>query len=175
MNKEEAIQKIIDMAKGGIVKPFEAYCHSNPCMACPFQKNKCVESAIGGLIDRIIKTEESQKAETNLEHYIVRNGVHITKEPEVEVWEFRFKKGAEKQFFDANIKSVLDWLLSPYEKPKYKLSKFEHNLLECYLNGEFGIKDFWTLEQMQKKGCFNNIPTDVSIRDILDNCEVIEE
>lgn len=67
-----------------------------------------------------------------------------------------------------------DWLNKPYEKPKYKLTQFEYDLLSVH-------KDFKTynnianqihLFKMREKGYFKNIDTNIPIREILDNCEV---
>lgn len=178
MNKDEAINLIIEEAKRGNEYAHTDFCEKYvTCKECPLGENEgCRKSLFNSLIERLLKAEE--KKETNFDHYIVRNGVHITKEPDVEIWEFRFKKGTEKQFFDANIKSVLDWLLSPYEppKPKYKLSKFEYDLLRVYLEEvHIGcIRTYWELEGMCGKGYFKDLPTNIPFKDILDNCEVID-
>ena len=172
MNKEEAIKKIIDMTKDGVEKPFEAYCHSNPCICCPFYNDVCVEAMIGGLIDALIKAEE--KKETNLEHYahcfhndginegVVRGELYLDGE------------ACELALKSYDLKEFVSWLLSPYEKPRYKLSKFEYDLLKCY-DPSYVIIELWLLTIMQSKGYYKDIPTNVSIKDILANCEVVEE
>lgn len=71
-------------------------------------------------------------------------------------------------------KGAIDWFLSPYEeppKPKFKLTKFEHDLLECY-DVERRISEFWLLDKMNKKGYFKGVPDDIPINKILANCEV---
>ena len=69
-----------------------------------------------------------------------------------------------------------DWLNKPYEKPKYKLTQFEYDLLSVH-------KDFKTYNQianqihlfkMREKGYFKGIDTSTPIHEILDNCEVIQ-
>lgn len=71
---------------------------------------------------------------------------------------------------------VAEWFKEPYKKPTYKLTKFEYDLLSVY-------KDFKTYNQianqihlfkMHEKGYFKGIDTKIPIREILDNCEVIE-
>lgn len=172
MTKEETLDMIIDDYKNGSQSAMRDYCNGTRCDDCQFDFNDCMNDVTKTLTERLLKTEGHQ--ETNLEHYIVRSGVHITKEHDIEIWEFRFKKGTEKQFFDADCASICDWLLSPYEEPKpNKLSKFEHDLLECYHSG-YAIKDFWQLEKMVDKGYFKGVPTNARIEDILDNCEVID-
>lgn len=174
MTKEEAIESMIESYKKGEQSPFTNLCGEHACYECPF-KNGCTDTVVNKLIERLLKSEEHQ--ETNLDHYIIRGiGVCITMEDDCEKWGFRFKKGAEKQFFDENNKPVLDWLLSPYEepKPKYNLTQFERDLLECYDVGR-RISEFWLLDKMHKKGYFKGVPTDVPINKILANCEVVEE
>lgn len=70
---------------------------------------------------------------------------------------------------------VKDWLKQTHKKPKYKLTQFEYDLLSVH-------KDFKTynkianqthLFKMREKGYFKNIDTNIPIREILDNCEVV--
>ena len=67
------------------------------------------------------------------------------------------------------------WLVSPCRK-KYKLTQFEYDLLSVH-------KDYKTYNQianqihlfkMHEKGYFKDIDTNIPIREILDNCEVIK-
>lgn len=71
---------------------------------------------------------------------------------------------------------IKEWLNKPYEKPKYKLTQFEYDLLSVH-------KDYKTYNQianqthlfkMHEKGYFKGIDTNIPIREILDNCEVIK-
>lgn len=61
-----------------------------------------------------------------------------------------------------------------HSKPKYKLSRFECDLLDSCYDYMCFIKDSWMLDNMHDKGYFKDIPNDVPIKDILDNCEVID-
>lgn len=72
-------------------------------------------------------------------------------------------------------KKVEEWLKQTHIKPKYKLTQFEYDLLSVH-------KDFKTynkisnqihLFKMREKGYFKNIDTNIPIREILDNCEVV--
>lgn len=78
-----------------------------------------------------------------------------------------FKKYSEKGF---------DWLLEEH-KESIKLTKFEYDLLKCYQetkdDGEF--VDHYILKEMQYKGHFQNADYNLTIEEILDNCEVIEK
>lgn len=75
------------------------------------------------------------------------------------------EKNAEQMFNDFG-----------YTKPKYKLTQFEYDLLSVH-------KDYKTYNQitnqthlfkMHEKGYFKYIDTNIPIREILDNCEVIK-
>lgn len=70
---------------------------------------------------------------------------------------------------------IKEWLNKPYEKSKYKLTQFEYDLLSVH-------KDFKAYNQianqthlfkMREKGYFKGIDTNIPIREILDNCEVV--
>lgn len=170
MTKEEAIDLIINDYKNGNQSAMSDYCEKTKCGKCPFDFDDCVNEVNNTLIDRLLEAEEHQ--ETNLEHF---RGNVIVDTPNSVVY-LNLKNGWKESY--SHHKDVIDWVLSPYEeppKPKYKLSKFEHDLLECYHVSIYCIKDFWILEQMQDKGYFNDIPKDVPIKDILDNCEVTDE
>jgi hypothetical protein len=126
---------------------------------------------------------KEEKQETNYEHY---------KDEIIEGWmldlalvdgklkrcsrtdcnECEFNPGANK----GCKQRLIEWVKKPYEKPKYKLTQFEYDLLSVH-------KDFKTynnianqihLFKMREKGYFKDIDTNIPIREILDNCEVIE-
>lgn len=68
---------------------------------------------------------------------------------------------------------VKDWLKQTHIKPTYKLTKFEKELLECY-SDIYSFKVFNSLNGMKEKGYFKDVDTNISIREILGNCEVIK-
>lgn len=67
---------------------------------------------------------------------------------------------------------VKDWLKQTYEKPVYKLTKFEKELLECY-SDVYSFKVFNSLNGMKEKGYFKGIDDNELIGDILAKCEVV--
>lgn len=83
----------------------------------------------------------------------------------------------EKQIgLSAFMPMVLDWLLEEHKEP-IKLTKFEYDLLKCYQetkdDGE--LVDHYILKEMQYKGHFQNVDYNLTIEEILDNCEVVEK
>lgn len=69
-----------------------------------------------------------------------------------------------------------DWLKQPYKKSPYKLSKFEFDLLNAHKDSGMlkCISNYGTLLEMYGKGYFKGIDTNIPIREILDNCEVMD-
>lgn len=67
---------------------------------------------------------------------------------------------------------VKDWLKHPHEKPVYKLTKFEKELLECY-SDVYSFKVFNSLNRMKEKGYFKGIDDNELIGEILAKCEVV--
>lgn len=65
-----------------------------------------------------------------------------------------------------------DWLKHPHEKPVYKLTKFEKELLECY-SDVYSFKVFNSLNGMKEKGYFKGIDDNELIGEILAKCEVV--
>ena len=73
-------------------------------------------------------------------------------------------------------KKVADWLNQPYKKQTYKLTKFENDLLQSYVEGNLRkcmFKDISALMRMKEKGYFKGIDKDATIEDILAKCEVV--
>ena len=69
-----------------------------------------------------------------------------------------------------------DWLKQPHEKPAYKLTKFENDLLQSYLKGHLSgrkFKSILVLNGMKEKGYFKGVDENATIVDILEKCEVI--
>lgn len=123
--------------------------------------------------------EEEKKTETNLEHYFEYLST-------IKMCDFALIDGrvtqcsgtgcSECDFNGDCIEGKFRWLKQPYKKPTYKLTKFEYDLLSVH-------KDFKTYNQianqihlfkMHEKGYFKGIDTNIPIREILDNCEVIK-
>lgn len=72
---------------------------------------------------------------------------------------------------------IINWLKQPYKKTPYKLNQFEFDLLQSYLKGNLNrckLKDINTLNELKDKGYFKDIDFDLTIHEILENCEVIK-
>lgn len=77
---------------------------------------------------------------------------------------------------DKKAGEVVEWLKQPYKKSKYKLTKFENDLFQSYVEGNLRkckFKDICSLNRMKEKGYFKGVDEDATIEDILANCEVI--
>ena len=72
---------------------------------------------------------------------------------------------------------IKEWLKSPCEKQKYKykLSRFEYDLLNAYkVSGiKNSIRNYSTLFELHEKGYFKDVDENATIVDILEKCEVI--
>ena len=125
--------------------------------------------------------EEKQKTreETNFEHYFE----YLS---EKRMMDFALINGrvtkcsvtqcSECDFNHDCIEGKFKWLKQAYEKPKYKLTKFEFDLLSVHKDYKTynNIANQIHLFKMHEKGYFKDIDTNIPIREILDNCEVIE-
>lgn len=191
MTKEEAINLIIEEAKRGNDHAYTDFCGNYAdCSDCPLLRaEECRNIVFNGLIERLIKAEEQsksfektcyklqqaleEKAETNLEHYFNAG--------DVIVYSGQQYVYLNDNCWDAYVKGktshIVEWLLEPYKPPKYKLSKFEYDLIQSFNNYTYTrggtIYMFGCLTEMQEKGYFKGIPSDIPFEDILDNCEVV--
>lgn len=73
-------------------------------------------------------------------------------------------------------KKVEEWLKQTHIKPKYKLTQFEYDLLSVHKDYKTynNIANQIHLFKMREKGHFKDVDTNIPIREILDNCEVIK-
>lgn len=71
-------------------------------------------------------------------------------------------------------KKRLVWLASPYKKPSYKLTKFEFDLLRTNnMSHDRKLSSFATYKNLKEIGYFKDIDFNLTIDEILTNCEVI--
>lgn len=128
--------------------------------------------------------EEKQeiKQETNFEHYkdeIIEGWMldlalvdgKLKRCSRVDCNECEFNPGANK----GCKQRLIEWLEKPYEKPKYKLTQFEYDLLSVHKDYKTynNIANQIHLFKMREKGYFKDVDTNIPIREILDNCEVV--
>lgn len=132
------------------------------------------------LLTGLINEHFEEKAETNYEHF---------KDEIIENTGFQFalvdgkpSKCSGVRCLDCGFSTgygcsekIKEWLKSPYEKQKYKLSRFEYDLLNAYkVSGILNsIRNYSALFELYEKGYFKDVDLKATIVEILDNCEVI--
>lgn len=130
------------------------------------------------LLRELVNEHFEEKQETNLDYYkdeILENCM----------WNLALVDGKPKRCNQTNCndcdfkinqigcrEKAKDWLKQPHEKPAYKLTKFEKELLECY-SDVYSFKVFNSLNGMKEKGYFKGIDDNELIGDILAKCEVV--
>lgn len=133
----------------------------------------------------LIEEEKQEiKQETNFEHYkdeiieLCIDELAISKGKVVECCAIPC---SECDFEDKNghcigNHEIMKWLKQPYKKLPYKLSQWEYDLLNAYKNSGMQkcLSNYRPLLELNEKGYFKDIDTKIPIREILDNCEVIE-
>lgn len=151
----------------------EVYYNFDGCMGA---MNMFKESV--NLLTGLINEHFEEKAETNYEHFkdeIIENSGCC----------FALADGNPCQCSDISCsecgfstgygcsEKIKEWLNKPYEKPTYKLTQFEYDLLELY-KGKYSFKLSNALRGMKEKGYFRSVDENAKIKDILRNCEVSE-
>lgn len=123
------------------------------------------------------------KQETNFEHYkyeileYFQDGLAVVKG----IPKLCYKTNCNDCDFKINQegcrKKVKEWLKHPYRKPPYKLSQFEFDLIQTYRDGNTDCKlsERRILRELKDKGYFKDINLDLTIHEILDDCEVIKK
>lgn len=168
--KEEYIK-----ALNGMV---EVYDNLDGCMSAINIFNEGVH-----LLTGLVNEHFEEKTETNLDHFkqeILEKGL----------WNLAVVKGRPKRCdrikcIDCELskdrsrgchEKVMDWLKKPYQKPAYKLTKFEYDLIQTYrdCNNYCKLSDRRILRELKDKGYFMDVDYDTKIQDILANCEAIK-
>lgn len=151
----------------------EVYDNLDGCMSAINIFNEGVH-----LLEGLVNEHFEEKSETNYEHYkdeIIENcGLNLAlvdgklcKCTGVSCSNCGFGTG------HGCSERIKKWLNKPYEKPTYKLSRFEYDLLQ-HFSVDFKFKEMGLLKEMKEKGHFKNINGDELIKDILESCEVIK-
>lgn len=127
----------------------------------------------------LVNEHFEEKQETNFEHYFE----YLSK---LNMGDFALINGrvtkcsvtqcSECDFNGDCIEGKFKWLKQPYEKPKYKLTKFEFDLIQTYRDCHESCKlsEFKQLIELKDKGYFKCVDHDTKIHDVLKNCEVIK-
>ena len=78
-----------------------------------------------------------------------------------------------------NVSKFYDWLLEEHKEP-IKLTQFEHDILKAftklpnYVEGD-RIDNYSVLQHLSSVGWFKDIDEHLTIKEILDNCEVVDD
>lgn len=134
------------------------------------------------MAQRLVDEHFEPKQETNLDHYkheilesCLRNLAVVKGKPKL----CPTTNCSDCDFKGSLIgchKKVADWLKQPHEKPTYKLTQCEYDMLDTIFEKEARFSTVYLIGELKKKGYFENIKCDrnVLVKDILANCEVIE-
>lgn len=127
------------------------------------------------------KEKKQENQVTNFEHYFEYLATR-------KIGDIALIDGRVKQCLDIHcrecdfngdcIENKFKWLKQPYKKPVYKLTKFENDLLQSYVEGNLRkcmFKDISALMRIKEKGYFKGVDENARIEDILTNCEVIKD
>lgn len=127
----------------------------------------------------LVNERFEEKQETNLEHYFEYLST-------IKMSEFALIDGRVTQCLDTVcsecdfncdcIEGKFRWLKQPYQKPTYKLTKFEYDLLNAHKDSGMQkcLSNYRPLLELNEKGYFKDIGTSIPIHEILDNYEVIK-
>ena len=130
---------------------------------------------------------------TNFEYYKdeILKSLELEKEDEIKKWSvFNYDRVLGKVLYRLYIQNkgdgiakdfkIVNWLLEEHKEP-IKLKQWEKDLvINCTQVEDYQEKDkvheFWIITGMKEKGYFKGIEdTSMTLKEILDNCEVIDE
>nr|DAV02697.1 MAG TPA: hypothetical protein [Caudoviricetes sp.] len=134
------------------------------------------------LLTGLVNEHFEEKKESNFEHYkdeIIEGGMldlalvdgKLKRCSLTDCNECEFNPGVGK----VCKQRFIEWVKKPYEKPTYKLSQFEFDLIQTYRDGntDCNFSDRRILRELKDKGYFKCVGYDTKIHDVLEACEVI--
>lgn len=153
----------------------EVYYNFDNCISAMNKFKECVN-----LLTGLVNEHFEEKQETNIEHYYE----YLS---EVGLGGFALVNGRFTKCLGTRCNECdfggsdccdkkLRWLASTYIK-KYKLTQFEYDLIQTYRDGNNDCKlsARRILRELKDKGYFNDVDKNELIKDILENCEVVED
>ena len=157
----------------------ESYYNFDDCMSA---MNKFKEDI--SLITELVNEHFKENVETNFEHFkdgiieLCVDGLAISKGKVVKCCA---TPCSECDFEDKNghcigNREIMKWLIQPYIKPVYKLTKFEIDLLQSCSQGyspKYQFKNINSLTEMRKNGYFKGVNRDATIEEIIAKSEVV--
>lgn len=147
---------------------------------CMSSMNKFKEDI--NLLTGLVNEHFEEKQETNLDHYkddiaelFIDNLAIVDGKPKRCVYTVCDERCDLHTDCDdeTHYKLVKEWLKKPYQKPIFKLTQFEYDLLQLY-KGKYSFKLSNSLRGMKEKGYFRSVDENTKIEDILESCEVIK-
>lgn len=178
MNRETFIERMIELYKKGGDTRHLRMCAGFECNDCPAHKedDSCYSDEL--LIDEIIRL----KRETNLEHYTKETGLVVLEGKDYMEVTFMLPKETRTAL---EYQGSWSWLLSPYEEPKrYQMSQLCYDMIAKWTEEKkkhIYIEDDDTLSRLSIRRILSELNLydesweDVTIKDLLENAEVVEE
>jgi hypothetical protein len=135
------------------------------------------------LLTGLINEHFEEKAETNYEYFkdeIIENSGYVFALADGKPCQCSGVSCCDCGFSTGHgcSEKIKEWLKQPHKKPVYKLTKFENDLLQSYVEGNLRkcmFKDISALMRIKEKGYFKGVDENARIEDILANCEVIKD
>lgn len=154
----------------------EVYYNFDNCISAMNKFKECVN-----LLTGLVNEHFEEKAETNLEYYyddLLEEGFSDFAVINGKVKSCLYVPCGKCEFKKQDCsKDRITWLLSQRKKPKYKFTQFEYDLINTYRHVDDRCKfnGCYQLRSLKEKGYFNDVDKNELIKDILENCEVVED
>lgn len=154
----------------------ETYYNFDNCISA---MNKFKEDI--NLLTGLVNEHFEEKVETNFEHY--KDGILDCCIDNLAVVKGIPKSCSKTDCNDCDFLTIQkdcheiakDWIKQPHEKPTYKLTQCEYDMLDTIFEKQARFSKVYLIDELKKKGYFKNIKCDsnVRVKDILANCEVV--
>lgn len=152
----------------------ESYYNFDNCMSA---MNKFKEDI--NLLTELVNEHFEEKQETNLERYyddLIKEDCSDFGVVNGKIESCAYIQCKHCEFECGNCqRNRITWLTSKCKKPKYKFTQFEYDLINTYSHVDDRCKfnGCYQLKSLKEKGYFKNVDKNESIKDILENCEVV--
>lgn len=153
----------------------ESYYNFDNCISAMNKFKECVNS-----LTELVNEHFEKKSETNLERYyddLIKEDCSDFGVMNGKIESCAYIPCKKCEFEGGNChKNRITWLKSKCKKPTYKLTQCEYDMLDTIFEKQARFSKVYLIGELKKKGYFKNIKCDsnVRVKDIIANCEVIE-
>lgn len=180
MTEKQVLKTILKYNNEDIKNIYSYFCDSQEkCEVCPLKNvetkeemESCEDALVYILLNNLYFFPKEEKS--HLQHYLEEANSEMFYQKDYAVFPLKLPV----EFVGFSEAEQTQWLLQPYEKPKFKMTRGEKELLETFAieKGFYvAFDDISILMHMQEKGFFKDVQCNLPLVEIIKNAVIENE